>query len=268
MILPDFTSEQLGQAMQVLQFSQQDNKLFNGVSKDILDLLGVDVIDKYQLEEGSDGSESQQEMEKTKDKANPGRESERKMAPTYSVSENTLEEDTNHVNNYNEREKQYERDNDDVDDYTDQDIQNLLLMSNQNLSDSDSDEEEETVDQHEMYLGVQNFLLQDQDLNDTDSDSDEENIQKETTSEPSQVEEEESVGNISAKINAEIKNLLGKSAGGYICKVCGKTGRLRPTLTRHIETHLEGFSHPCSQCKAVMPTRNARDQHVRKKHRN
>ena len=136
-------------------------------------------------------------------------------------------------------------------------------------SDSESEDEEASVDKDEMYLGVQNILLQDQNLD--DSDSDEENIQpgnkeKLTTLKNNQLPFEEE--DISAKINEEIKNQLEKSAKGYICKVCGKTGRMRTTLIRHIETHLEGYSHPCTQCKAVMPTRNAQKQHIRTKHKN
>ena len=262
-ILPDFTSEELGKALQVLQFSQQDTRLFNGVTKDILEILGLD-MDKYEL----DGSEShpEMEMEKIKNKeagqgSSAGFEIEIKVDPTDSLSDDsdsTLQEVTKNVKND-------ERDNDEDD--TDQDIQNLLMMANTNLSDSESDEEEETVDKDKMYLGVHNFLLQDQNLDDTDSDSNEENIQTENN-QPRLGEEDWSDGNISAKIDEEIKNLLEKSAEGYNCKVCGKTGRLRLAITRHIETHLEGFCHPCNQCKAVMPTRNARVQHIRLKHKN
>ena len=94
------------------------------------------------------------------------------------------------------------------------------------------------------------------------TDSDEENI-------PTEKEDKDSDdGNVSAKIDEEIKNLLEKSTDGYFCKVCGKTGRMRFHLHRHIETHLDGYSHPCNQCKAVMPTRNARVQHIRLKHKN
>ena len=238
-ILPDFTSEELEQAMQVLQFSQQGRRVFNGVTKDILEILGVG-IDKYE------SVESQPEMEET-----------------YSNEVDTK-------NNYNESEKKYEMETDDDDD-TDQTIQNQLMMANQNLSDSESDEEEEqTVDKDEMYLGVQNILLQDQDLDDTDSDSDEENKEEQIMLQNNQprFKEEDIDRNISAKINQEIKNLLEKSTDGYICKVCGKPGRMRQTITRHIETHLEGYSHPCNQCKDVMPTRNARRQHIRNKHTN
>ena len=265
-ILPDFTSEELGRAMQVLQFSQQDSRVFNRGTRDILQILGVET-DKYELGEGGDGSESQPEveMEKINNKEASQMGIERKMDPTDSVSDdsdNTIGEGSKNVTNYNEIEK-----NDDIDNVEDvkyQDIQNHLLMANQNLSDSESDDEEETVDKDEMYLGVHNFLLQDQDLNDTDSD--EENIQteKEDVQMTSQNEEEDCDGNI----DEEIKNLSEKSAEGYICKVCGKTGRTRFHLHRDIESHLAGFSHPCNQCKAVMPTRNARVQHIRVKQRN
>ena len=334
-ILPDFTSEELCQAMPALQFPQhqQGMMVFNGVTKNILEILGVD-IDQYALhDEGRNGFEAQPEMEETKLKCIYcpeqfiGEKLERKLRlhlitshyeneiekevskyfgssdkckkcekiqQTISskrihlsykhsslvgtigkiiekihISDNRHEEHTKNVNYHNECEKTDKMETDD--DNTDHDIQNQLIMANQNFSDSESEDEEASVDKDEMYLGVQNILLQDQNLDDTDSDSDEENFQpgnkeKLTTLKNNQLPFEEE--DISAKINEEIKNQLEKSAKGYICKVCGKTGRMRTTLIRHIETHLEGYSHPCTQCKAVMPTRNAQKQHIRTKHKN
>ena len=34
----------------------------------------------------------------------------------------------------------------------------------------------------------------------------------------------------------------------YKCTVCGKTGKNRQSTTIHVESHLQGVSHPCKHC--------------------
>ena len=64
------------------------------------------------------------------------------------------------------------------------------------------------------------------------------------------------------KINA----LTEKWDNLWHCIKCDKTNSSRFHLRRHVETHLEGFSFPCSSCGKRFPHRNALKGHVLKYH--
>ena len=54
------------------------------------------------------------------------------------------------------------------------------------------------------------------------------------------------------------------------CTVCGKESKgmkAKTILRQHIETHIEGLSHPCNQCDTVTRTSNALNVHVYRNHR-
>ena len=50
------------------------------------------------------------------------------------------------------------------------------------------------------------------------------------------------------------------------CTICGKTTRDATDMRRHIESHIEGLSFPCTQCNAVSRSSNALIKHVTKYH--
>jgi hypothetical protein len=54
----------------------------------------------------------------------------------------------------------------------------------------------------------------------------------------------------------------------YKCSVCGKVmhGSIQ-NINRHVETHLNGVSHPCNQCDKVARSSNGLHVHVSKYHR-
>jgi hypothetical protein len=55
----------------------------------------------------------------------------------------------------------------------------------------------------------------------------------------------------------------------YKCTVCHKImfGK-KQNMKRHVETHLEGVSHPCNQCEKVARSSNSLQNHVSRNHRN
>ena len=70
---------------------------------------------------------------------------------------------------------------------------------------------------------------------------------------------------------AQIGTMMEKlNEGDYSwkCKVCGKMTKGSLTqMKRHIETHLEGVSHTCSQCGKVSKSSTALSMHVHTYHR-
>jgi hypothetical protein len=73
---------------------------------------------------------------------------------------------------------------------------------------------------------------------------------------------------IKAQIDLMIE-VIGEKA--YRCTVCGKENRgkdsSRRDLGRHVETHIEGVSHPCSLCGKVSRSSHALQAHVSRSHR-
>jgi hypothetical protein len=72
---------------------------------------------------------------------------------------------------------------------------------------------------------------------------------------------------LKAQIDAMIE-VIGK--GVYSCTVCGKEKQGRNStqdMRRHIETHIEGVSHPCNLCGKVSRSSNALHAHVSAFHR-
>ena len=75
---------------------------------------------------------------------------------------------------------------------------------------------------------------------------------------------------ISEKIN---QNLVQEEDGTLSCGVCGKRGDAgnksqKFIMQRHLETHLEGLSYPCSACGKTFRSRNSLNCHVSRFHRN
>jgi hypothetical protein len=72
---------------------------------------------------------------------------------------------------------------------------------------------------------------------------------------------------LKAQIDSMIE-VIGEQA--YRCTVCGKENQgkqSRRDLGRHIETHIEGVSHPCNLCGKVSRSSNALQKHVSAFHR-
>ena len=63
-----------------------------------------------------------------------------------------------------------------------------------------------------------------------------------------------------------IQSLLVRSDQGWSCSICGKSNRRLAKISRHAETHVEGFSHLCPHCENLCKTRNGLEHHIKSKH--
>ena len=71
-------------------------------------------------------------------------------------------------------------------------------------------------------------------------------------------------------VKAKIYSMMEKcSEGMYIwkCMVCGKPGKDRASMARHIESHLEGVSHPCDKCGKSSRSSSGLSSHVAAYHK-
>ena len=59
-----------------------------------------------------------------------------------------------------------------------------------------------------------------------------------------------------------IQEHLGREdGGGYYCKVCNYSKKVKRDVVKHIETHIEGLSYSCSVCTKTFRSRNSLDKH-------
>ena len=63
-----------------------------------------------------------------------------------------------------------------------------------------------------------------------------------------------------------IQSLLVRSGQGWSCSICGKSNRRLAKISRHAETHVDGFSHLCPHCENMCKTRNGLEHHIKSKH--
>lgn len=87
------------------------------------------------------------------------------------------------------------------------------------------------------------------------------------------VEEEPNVINekiieVNAELVRQIEENLVQSNGTWTCKVCGKVAKFKSKLKQHVETHIDGFSHPCSLCGKSYRSRNVLGMHMSRDHKN
>ena len=53
---------------------------------------------------------------------------------------------------------------------------------------------------------------------------------------------------VNAELDRRISEMIVKKEGAWVCTVCGKNANHKSKLKQHAETHLQGYSHPCSLC--------------------
>ena len=87
------------------------------------------------------------------------------------------------------------------------------------------------------------------------------------------VEEEPNVINekvieVNAELDKQIEEILIKNNGVWTCKVCGKFANHKSKLKQHVETHINGFSHPCGLCGKSYRSRNVLRMHMSRDHKN
>ena len=75
-------------------------------------------------------------------------------------------------------------------------------------------------------------------------------------------EEVKSDDSLSLEINKRLVTMKDENNKTvHVCKVCEKQSNKKAKIMRHIETHLEGFSHQCKYCDVVKKTRGSLDFH-------
>ena len=73
---------------------------------------------------------------------------------------------------------------------------------------------------------------------------------------------------VNAELDKQIEGILVKSNGVWTCKACGKSANHKSKLKQHVETHIDGFSHPCGICGKSYRSRNVLRMHLSRDHRN
>ena len=68
------------------------------------------------------------------------------------------------------------------------------------------------------------------------------------------------------ELEEKIKSMVEMRDGMWTCIQCGKFDNSRFALGRHVETHIEGFTHKCPICDKSFSTRGARKTHKRRQH--
>ena len=63
-------------------------------------------------------------------------------------------------------------------------------------------------------------------------------------------------------LTEKILSTIVKTEQGWSCLGCGKSSRGKPSLMKHAETHIDGFSHPCNHCDKEFGTSNGLQFHV------
>ena len=68
------------------------------------------------------------------------------------------------------------------------------------------------------------------------------------------------------EVNQKIEELIEMTEDGqWRCKACGKYQRRKDYMKKHIETHIDGLSFPCSTCGKLFRSRNSLLTHIHKR---
>ena len=63
-------------------------------------------------------------------------------------------------------------------------------------------------------------------------------------------------------IQVQVEEMVEKKKGDLKCKVCGKTGKHKGNLQKHVETHIDGMSHACNFCSRIFLNRPSLKKHI------
>ena len=72
---------------------------------------------------------------------------------------------------------------------------------------------------------------------------------------------------LQTKIASMMEN-INEGENKWRCTVCGKAAQKKQSITRHVESHIEGVSHPCNQCGKVSRSAASLQVHMSTTHRN
>ena len=72
---------------------------------------------------------------------------------------------------------------------------------------------------------------------------------------------------LKSKIETMMENINDGERNKWRCTVCGKTATLKNDVRRHVESHIEGVTHPCNVCGKVSRSTNALQTHISAYHR-
>ena len=63
-----------------------------------------------------------------------------------------------------------------------------------------------------------------------------------------------------------IDKMVVKDGNTYKCGICERSSRDRSNVRRHVETHVDGLSYPCTYCSKTLKTKNAHYMHIIRNH--
>ena len=72
---------------------------------------------------------------------------------------------------------------------------------------------------------------------------------------------------LKTKLESMMENINDGERNKWRCTVCGKTASLKNDVRRHVESHIEGVSHPCNMCEKVSRSDTALKMHVHRYHK-
>ena len=77
-----------------------------------------------------------------------------------------------------------------------------------------------------------------------------------------------SPGTTTEDLKATIGSMMERVDQEFKCNVCGKTATHKTVMSRHVETHIEGLSYPCSLCGKVSRSSSSLNMHYSRYHKN
>ena len=116
----------------------------------------------------------------------------------------------------------------------------------------------------EILHAVDNGKSRNNPIEDFDFESDNESIGKDVEKESCPLGSKASFASdslLKVEVKSKVKEILTESNGEFTCTACGKTGKDKRNMRRHVETHLDGLSFKCNVCEKSFRTRDSRRKH-------
>ena len=139
-------------------------------------------------------------------------------------------------------------------------LKGLAVGSNETSTNHAQSEEKTKRKKEKNHLAVNNV---DESLNENKSIFSESNIVSLTDgSYTTEAKMSASFRDENTELDEIINSMLKKIDGIWTCTKCRKTDKHKTNATKHIETHIEGMSHPCGYCGKTCRSRNGLQTHL------
>ena len=257
LILADFSSDDIKEALEILEFTKTEDILISNRTKNVLNILGLkfencidpvkdvteNVVDKVELAEIQElllADQNLDDDQEEKCQVNLKEGAEMNVNIKLEDEEEVFLEEIIIRDENNETV---------VTEDVIREAEALLLPENTTLTDStndidallmDSDDENPIEEQH-------NELENDKELDDSNED--------------------ERFTDTQDKKQREVDSLLLKEGGLWKCGVCNRIRRDKTRLRYHVETHVSGLVYNCELCEKVCTTKRSLESHNLRHHR-